>query len=93
MTRKQIDDFVDEYYPDEKILLADGFDDAFLGIAPRMNQSPVAVYDRQRCVEVLVERDGMTWEEADEFVSYNVEGAFVGEGTPLYLQRPVTESR
>ncbi len=31
----------------------------------------VAVYDIDKCVEVLVSRDGMTHEDADEFLSFN----------------------
>lgn len=45
----------------------------------------VAVYDYDKCVEVLVARDGMTHEEADEFLSFNTLGAYVGENGPLYI--------
>jgi hypothetical protein len=35
---------------------------------------------------VLVERDGMTAEEADEFLSFNTLGAYVGENGPLFVR-------
>lgn len=66
-------------------LLADGFEDAFVGICRRFGQPPLAAYDRARCLEILVERDGMDEEGADEFFDYNVIGAWVGENTPVYL--------
>jgi hypothetical protein len=68
-------------------LFADGFEDALLGFASVFTKGPVAVYDRAKCVEILVARDKMTHEEAEEFFSFNVEGAYVGEFTPAFLQR------
>ncbi len=70
---------------DPEILLADGFEDALIGYAQRCGQPPLAVYDRRRCIDVLVERDGMTYEEAEEYFEFNVVGAWVGERTPLFL--------
>jgi hypothetical protein len=46
------------------------------------------VYDSNMCVEVLQIRNGMTREEADEFMEYNVTGAYVGpSGRPIFLHR------
>ena len=66
-------------------LLADGFDRALAGIGYRCGLGPIAIYDRGRCIEILME-DGMTETQAEEFFSFNVEGAYMGEGTPLYVQ-------
>jgi len=71
-------------YPDE-VLLADGFEDAFLGICEIFGRPPVAAYDRDKCMEVLVERDGMEYDEAVEYFDFNVSGAWVGDLTPVYL--------
>jgi hypothetical protein len=68
-------------------LLADGFDEAIIGIAERCSQPTLVVYDAARCVQLLVERDGMDRDEADEFFSFNVLGAWAGEHTPLFLWR------
>ncbi|KWT98463.1 hypothetical protein CHC07_05350 [Variovorax sp. B4] len=59
-------------------------DKAIVGVAERINLGPVVVYDRNKLVQAFAE-EGMTEEEADEWVSFNVEGAFVGERTPLIL--------
>ena len=69
----------------EEAYLADGFEDAFLGICEVYGRLPTAVYDKDKCLEILVQRDGMTDEEAMEFFEFNVAGAWVGEGTPAYL--------
>ena len=45
----------------------------------------MAVYDYEKCIQVLVERDGMTREDAEEFFDFNVVGAYVGENTPIFL--------
>ena len=69
----------------EEALLADGFEDAFLGMCGVFGRPPLATYDRDKCIEILVQRDEMTYEEAEEFFEFNVAGAWVGENTPIYL--------
>lgn len=73
---------------DEELLFADGFDGAILGVAERCGQPPVVVYDRQKCIDILMERDSASYEDALEHFSFNVIGAWVGERTPMYLSRP-----
>ncbi len=69
---------LDEYIGDDySILLADGLDEAFIGIGWQFN-TPLAVYDRDKCIEIL-ESQGMTPEEAQEYFYYNTQGAYVGE--------------
>jgi hypothetical protein len=75
---------------DEEILLADGFDEALIGYAQRCGQPVLAVYDREKCIAVLM-KDGISYEEADEYFEYNVVGSWVGERTPLFLCRPEAE--
>lgn len=69
-------------------LLADGFEEALVGFGYRFSH-PVAIYDYNRCIEVLMNRDGMTDEEAIEFFDFNVSGAYVGESTPVFLMHNV----
>ena len=80
--RSDIEHFCDDH--DIDLTLADGFEGAFIGIAQRFGMEPVALYDREKCIRILMERDGMTWEGAEEFFSFNVEGAWVGEKTPAF---------
>lgn len=70
----------------EDCLLADGFDEALIGTVEGACRSPVAAYDYDKCVEILMKRDGMTEEEAEEFMSFNVIGSFMGKMTPLFVR-------
>lgn len=67
----------------EETLYATGFDAALLGIGVQFNKE-LAIYDYSKCIEILIQ-DGMTSEEADEWMSYNVLGSYVGEHTPIFL--------
>ncbi len=68
-------------------LFADGFDEAVLGFVTRWNQPSVVVYDTDMIIKILMERDGMTYEDAVEYFEFNTAGAYVGESTPLFLRR------
>ena len=84
MDRDEIVKWINHYAVDD-VLLADGFDGAFIGVCSRFGMEPVAAYDRDKCLEVLVQRDGMSYEEAVEYFDFNVIGAWVGDQTPVFL--------
>ena len=77
----------DSAWSDPDTLLADGFEDAFIGIGFQAH-TPLAVYDYDKCVEVLMDRDGMDYAQAIEWMEFNVVGAFMGKYTPIFLHRP-----
>lgn len=77
----QIKAWIQSWNP--QALLMDGFDEALIGSVQRADFSVVAVYDRAKCIRVLMNRESMTDEQADEFFSYNCEGAYMGVGTPV----------
>ena len=70
----------------EDALLADGFEEALIGVAERINLS-VAAYDVDKIITILMERDGMTDEEAIEYFEFNIRGAWMGEHTPVYIYK------
>lgn len=76
-----------EQNPDAKS--ADGYDDCIIGIATPFGAEPVLAYDRSKVIKTLMERDGMSREEADEFFEFNIAGAWVGEGTPVFIDTEV----
>ena len=85
MTKKELKKVVEEMLgEDENILLADGFEDAFVGIGRQFSNPPYAIYDREECIEILM--DDMSEEEAEEYFEYNVQGAYVGESTPSFVE-------
>lgn len=68
------------------VMFADGFDDAIVGLITRFGlESPIVLYDRAKMVQILTARDGMSEDDADEFISFNVEGAWMGPLTPAFL--------
>ena len=67
-------------------LLADGFNDALVGYTIGANHPAVAVYSAEACVQVLVDRDDMTPEEAEEFLEFNTYCAYVGPNGPLFIR-------
>jgi hypothetical protein len=82
MIKEKIEEILGE---DENVLLADGFEDAFVGIGRQFGK-PFAIYDRFECIEILI-KEGMSEEEAEEYFQYNTEGAWVGDQTPIFLER------
>jgi len=72
---------------EEDATFADGYDDAIIGLGMVHTRKPVVVYDRQKCIETLVKRDGMSYDEAEEFFCFNTDCAWVGEQTPMFLDR------
>ena len=62
-------------------MLVDGFGDALAGFDTKGK----AIYFVAEIIGILMERDGMSEEEALEFFDLNIEGAYVGEFTPLYM--------
>ena len=71
-----------EVYPDERFLKADGLDDAIIGVDEK---SMVLIYSVSKCIDILAEKIGSV-EEAIEYFSFNVSGAYMGEKTPIWCQ-------
>jgi len=81
MTRKEIIDL----FEDEELMFVDGFDEAIIGID---TVSYRVIYNKEIMIEVLI-GEGMSYDDALEHFSYNIEGAYVGEKTPIYCQTTV----
>lgn len=62
------------------MLTADGFDSCLIG----KDTKDRAVYDADAMIQTLMVRDGMDREEAEEYFWFNIEGAYVGDETPVY---------
>lgn len=87
--RQLLNDYADA--TDQSILVADGFDFAIIGHASFFDHGTAthsrrAIYDRAACIRILIDRDGMDQDEAEEFFSFNVEGSLVSGG-PIYIER------
>ena len=80
----------------EEAMLADGLDDAIIGICEGFASSAVVAYDRDKCIEILAkdftkanqeqhDPDTDFYEQAVEYFDFNVAGAYVGENTPVFI--------
>ena len=67
------------------MLFANGFDGAFVGVGTQFNKS-FSVYSRREVLKILVNECCMTLEEAIEYFEFNIQGAWVGEHTPIFLE-------
>lgn len=84
-TYSEIVDHLGQQNPEA--ILFDGYEDALIGLMSRFSSEGhvlVALYDREACIRILMERDGMSWEEAEEFFSFNTEGCYAGPHTPAF---------
>jgi len=69
------------------MLKANGYDDAIIGPALIWHNNTrveVLVYDAELIRNKLVS-EGMSGEEAREFIEFNIEGAYMGPDTPIFV--------
>ncbi len=66
----------------ENLMIADGYDDAIIGVVS--STTPVVAYSIQKIIKILMKK-GMDEEEAQEFFEFNIQGAYMGEQTPIYI--------
>jgi hypothetical protein len=80
---------IDEYA--EGAVLLDGLEDAIIGIVEDFG-SPgrKMLYSKQGILNILQERDLMTYGEAEEFYDYNIVGLYAGEQNPIFLDLKIT---
>lgn len=93
MTREEIAEINPE------ALLCDGFDEAIIGMAERINLGPVVAYDVEKILSILsldMEVDESDLQEGEtienlkysmalEYFEYNILGAWMGEFTPVFI--------
>lgn len=82
MINNLVREMVSDVNPDA--LFADGFDSALIGYVHIPPSNIVALYDYAKMIMILVNRDKMSTEDADEFLHFNTLGAYVGPNTPAY---------
>lgn len=75
---------IDEYA--EGAVLLDGLEEAIVGIVEDFG-SPgrKMLYSKAKILDILQERDLMTYSEAEEFFDYNILGLYAGEQNVVFL--------
>jgi hypothetical protein len=90
-----IEQWVKQY--NKEVFLASGFEDALIGICERSDKDPVAVYDKAKCIQVLIkdfkfmqdkheeEFDQELYTDAVEYFDSTIIKNYVGENSPVFL--------
>jgi len=72
-----------------ELIKMDGLDKALIGRSciwdSTGRQEDRLVYSGEKIVAILIARDGMTADEALEYIEFDIEGAYVGEQTPIVM--------
>ena len=92
MTPAEIEAHLLKHSPEHQLLdPRDDFRSALVGVTrkpsdrwPRNTDTMVAVYSAERVMECLVEQ-GMDEDGAVEWFYFNIDGSWVGEGTPDFI--------
>ena len=74
---------IQELNPDA--LFMDGLDSAIIGVGGAFGAHKV-VYSESAIIQSLMFEDGMSHLEANEYFTYIIEGAYVGENTPIIIR-------
>ena len=75
-----------------EVLFADGLDDAVIGLTRDMKSGTYrVVYDTHRVIQVLMNDQGLDYDDACEHLEVNIVGAYVGDGTPVWSFLPAIE--
>ena len=72
-----------ENWPDEQFTIADGFDEAVIGVDVVGER---IIYSVQKVIDILMERDGMDEQDAIDWYEYNMQSTYVGEHTPIWCE-------
>lgn len=67
-----------------KVMLVE-LDDCVAGVVSQCGRRDVLCYDVQKILNVLMERDGMTLDDAREYFDFNIIGSYLGEFSPCFI--------
>ena len=75
-----------DLYAEGAILLT-GLEEAIIGVVEEFGNGNRILYDKDKILSILCERDEMTIDEAEEFYDYNILGLYAGEQNAVFLDR------
>ena len=79
-----IKEILEEILEENDCVIANGFNDAIIGTCQRDGEV-IVVYDIGKCIDLLI-RDGMDYQEAEEFFYYNTINCYIGKRTPIFIE-------
>jgi hypothetical protein len=71
---------------DYQLIKVEGHDNAYIGVGVSFGQLDRLVYDTDIIIDNLI-KQGMTHQEAEEYYSYNILDAYVGQKMPIYMSK------
>ena len=71
----------------------DGLDGAIVNAIPLQDDTFIVVYDRWKIIDILMERDGMSYIDAQGYVCFNIDDAYLGEYTPIIYEEDDQDER
>ena len=75
-------------YAEGSVILSD-LDTAIIGIVEDFNGRRI-LYSKEKILNILMVRDGMTMDEAEEYYDYNILGLYAGDQNPVFLDVNIT---
>ena len=69
------------------MITLEGFDDAYEGfvVQEKLQRPTVAVYNRSKCIEIIMRDKNYSREKAIEYFEDNIENMWEGDDAPLIL--------
>ena len=68
-------------------LMADGLDEAVIGIGSQHASPLVVIYDYDVCVRLFMQQNEWARDEAIEWMEHNVVCSYLGEHTPIFMKK------
>ena len=75
----------------EILSVAEGFEDACVGVGFTCDRKPILVYDIDKAIDILMKETCSEWEEAFERFENEILKGCTGEGAPLWIETGFNE--
>ena len=68
------------------LIKIDGFDRALIATGRQCGRSEdLLIYSLYKMISILMEDDSMTWDEAVEYIEFNIFGSYIDENMPVVV--------
>ena len=67
------------------MLTLEGYEDAFIGFTEKNLKTFIAIYDRNKCIDIVMRKQNLDQEKAIEWFEKYVDEELMGNDTPLIL--------
>tara|TARA_Y100000310_G_scaffold177551_1_gene177616 strand:- start:249 stop:518 length:270 start_codon:yes stop_codon:yes gene_type:complete len=67
-------------------IVYDDAEEAVMGLVYHSDKPPILAYSYSKWIKMLMDRDGMSEDEAVEYFDYNVDGLILGDNQPIIIR-------